>query len=156
MKDRKLLIGFYAIDFKIEHAYGLKMLLRNAVEATLEHEGFDRSCEVSITICGKDHIKELNAQYRGKDSVTDVLSFPMFDMATESLPDDDIIPLGDIVICADKAREQANELEHSFNREVAFLCIHSMLHLLGYDHELSEADERIMIEKQKKIISRFE
>ena len=136
--------------------YGLKMLLRNAVEATLEHEGFERSCEVSITICGKEYIKELNAQYRGKDSVTDVLSFPMFDMANEALPDDEIIPLGDIVICADKAREQAAELEHSFDREVAFLCIHSMLHLLGYDHELSEADERIMIEKQKKIISRFE
>ena len=156
MYNNKLFVRFSAIDFKIDHAYGLKMLLRKAVEATLENEGFERSCEVSITICGKDYIKKLNSQHRGKDSVTDVLSFPMFDMNEEELPDDEILPLGDIVICADKAREQAEELGQSFHREVAFLCIHSVLHLLGYDHELSDAEERIMIEKQKKIIGRFE
>lgn len=156
MNNKKLIIRFSAINFKIDHAYGLKMLLRNAVAKTLEHEGFERPCEVSITICDEEYIRKLNAEYRGKDAVTDVLSFPMFDMMTEELPYDEILPLGDIVICADQARRQAESLSQSFDREVAFLCIHSMLHLLGYDHELSDADERIMIEKQKKIISRFE
>lgn len=156
MNNKKLIIRFSAIDFKIDHAYGLKMLIRNAIAATLDHEGFERSCEVSVTICDGEYIRKLNAQYRDKDSVTDVLSFPMFDVNTEELPDDMLIPLGDIVICADRAREQAEELGQSFHREVAFLCVHSMLHLLGYDHELSDIDERIMIEKQKKIIGRFE
>lgn len=156
MNNGKLIIRFSAINFKIDHAYGLKMLLRNAVAKTLEHEGFERSCEVSITICDEDYIRRLNAEYRGKDAVTDVLSFPMFDMMSEELPYDEILPLGDIVICADQARRQAEALSQSFDREMVFLCIHSMLHLLGYDHELSDADERIMIEKQKKIISRFE
>ena len=97
MNDKKLMIRFSAIDFQIDHAYGLKMLIRNAIAATLEHESFERSCEVSVTICGNEYIKSLNAQYRGKDSVTDVLSFPMFDMAEEEVPEDEILPLGDIV-----------------------------------------------------------
>ena len=156
MEAKNLIIRFSAIDFKIDHAYGLKMLIRNAIASTLEHEGFERPCEVSVTICDGKYIKKLNAQYRGKDSVTDVLSFPMFDVNSEELPEEALLPLGDIVICADRAREQAYELGHSFHREVAFLCVHSTLHLLGYDHELSDIDERIMIEKQKKIIGRFE
>ena len=156
MENKSLIIRFSSINFKVDHAYGLKMLIRNAISATLEYEGFLRPCEVSVTICDGEYIKKLNSEYRGKDCVTDVLSFPMFDVNSEELPEDELIPLGDIVICADRAREQAIELGQSFHREVAFLCVHSMLHLLGYDHELSEMDERIMIEKQKKIIGRFE
>ena len=133
-----------------------RVKIRKLAKAVYKVTGQTAKLKAELVFEDADAMRELNRNSRNVDSVTDVLSFPMFDMANEALPDDEIIPLGDIVICADKAREQAAELEHSFDREVAFLCIHSMLHLLGYDHELSEADELIMIEKQKKIIGRFE
>ncbi len=135
--------------------YKLKMLTRRAVIATLEHEQYMNPCEVSITYTDNEQIHALNLQYRGVDKPTDVLSFPLMDFSGESdepVADEPVVSLGDIVISLERAREQAEEYGHSFEREVAFLTAHSMLHLLGYDHETGEADEQDMRARQTAIM----
>ncbi|MCI8590470.1 MAG: rRNA maturation RNase YbeY [Clostridiales bacterium] len=125
-------------------------LIEKAIGETLAFEGFTKEGEVSVTLTDNDGIHVLNQQYRGIDRPTDVLSFPLFDET-----DADYVMLGDIVLSLEKAREQAEEYGHSFEREAAFLCVHSVLHLLGYDHETGLEDEREMIEKQKEIMKRL-
>ncbi len=135
--------------------YKLKLLMRRAVDATLDHEQYNIPCEVSLTFTDNDKIQALNRQYRQVDKPTDVLSFPLTDYSGESeepVADEPVVSLGDIVISLEKAREQAHIYGHSFEREVAFLCVHSMLHLLGYDHETGEADETDMRARQHKIM----
>jgi len=117
-----------------------KAFIIKAVKAVAKAENLAGDFEVSVYLCGEDEIRELNKKYRNKDKVTDVLSFS---------GEDDII-LGDIVICAKRACEQAYEYGHSVNRELAFLTVHSMLHLLGYDHE-EDTDRMLMEELQKTI-----
>lgn len=134
--------------------YKLKMLMRRAVDATLDHEQYTNPCEVSLTFTDNRQIHALNLQYRQVDRPTDVLSFPLTDYSggsEEPVADEPVVSLGDIVISLEKAREQAQEYGHSFEREVAFLCVHSMLHLLGYDHE-TEAEETDMRERQRRIM----
>ncbi len=129
----------------------LRALTRRAVKAALEYEMVGFIPEVSVTFTDNEGIRELNAAHRNIDRATDVLSFPLFEK--EELADaSDGDALGDIVISLERAREQANEYGHSFEREVAFLTVHSMLHLLGYDHEISEADEKEMFFKQEEIL----
>ena len=137
-------------------------LIKRCAEAVLDYEDCDFDAEISVSIVDEEEIKSLNKEYRDKDSVTDVLSFPMFefDEDGEIICDefefiDDRIILGDIVICAKRAEEQAKEYNHSFTREIAFLTVHSMLHLLGYDHEHSEDMEQEMFEKQKDILDKM-
>lgn len=101
---------------------------------------------VSVVITDNEEIRSLNLKYRGKDSATDVLSFPMFD-EDGTLDDEE---LGDIVISLERADEQAKEFGHSIKREVAFLTAHSMLHLFGYDHENGEQE---MYQKQDDILN---
>jgi len=140
---------------KLPVTYNLKMLLREAIETTLDFEDFQNVCEVSVTFTDNEGIRELNKKFRQMDKPTDVLSFPLFDYEgdCEEPPIDDMISnLGDIVISLEKAQEQANEFGHSFKREVAFLAVHSMLHLLGYDHEKSEAEDIEMRSKQTEIM----
>ena len=140
---------------KLPLTYKMKMLVRAAVESTLDFEDFQNHCEVSVTFIDNEGIHELNKKYRNVDRPTDVLSFPLFDFEgdTEEPPIDEVMSnLGDIVISLEKAKEQAEEYGHSFEREVAFLCVHSMLHLLGYDHETSEEDEIEMRSKQTEIM----
>ena len=129
----------------------LRGLIRRAVNGALRYEGFEKDAEVSVTLVTAEGIKELNAEYRDKDAVTDVLSFPIFDDM-----DDEMAILGDIVLCLSRAQEQAKEYGHSFEREVAFLTVHSVLHLLGYDHETGEEDEREMFDRQKLIMEYLE
>ena len=108
-----------------------------------------------MTFTDNEGIRELNKKFRNMDKPTDVLSFPLFDFEGESEepPIDEIVNnLGDIVISLEKAREQAEEYGHSFERETAFLCVHSMLHLLGYDHEISEEDDKEMRARQTEIM----
>lgn len=140
---------------KLPVTYKLKMLTRRAVEAVIEYEQYNNACEVSITYTDNQQIQALNMQYRGVDRPTDVLSFPMMDFSGESVEpvaDEPVVSLGDIVISLEKAAEQANEYGHSFEREVAFLTVHSMLHLLGYDHETGEDDERDMRARQRAVM----
>ena len=138
--------------------YELKILVRHAIIETLKYEGHDRITEVSVTFTDNEKIHQLNKQYRNVDRPTDVLSFPLFDFDGS---EDDLMPtefetmLGDIVVSLEKAKEQAEEYEHSFEREVAFLCVHSTLHLLGYDHERSPEDEEDMCIRQRIIMNKL-
>ena len=133
--------------------YALKMLIRRAVVAALDFEGYENDCEISLTLTDNDGIHALNKQYRGIDAPTDVLSFPQIEYEnTEEPPTDNEVMLGDVVISLEKAEAQADEFGHSFEREVAFLTVHSMLHLLGYDHINSEEEEKEMREKQSAIM----
>ena len=136
---------------KFELRVALKAIARKAIFNTLVYEGFDKDCEVSVTFTDNEQIKELNKNYRNKNTATDVLSFPMFDDFTNIEMVNDI-PLGDIVISLERAAKQGYEIGHSIYHEVAFLCVHSTLHLLGYDHETSKADEKEMFRKQKEIM----
>ena len=130
----------------------MKAIIRKAVFNTLIYENFEKNVEVSVTFTDDEKIKELNANYRNKDSATDVLSFPMYDDFSNTLVEVNTIPLGDIVISLQRAKKQAFDFYHSIYHELAFLAIHSTLHLLGYDHELSKEDEVEMFEKQKEIM----
>lgn len=144
------------VDFKDEQEIyeirvAMKAIVRKAIFNTLVYEGFDKDVEVSVTFTDNEKIKVLNAQYRNKDSATDVLSFPMFSSVDE-MEYMDTVPLGDIVISLEKAKEQAHNFFHGSYHELAFLSIHSTLHLLGYDHETSEEDEKDMFRRQKEIM----
>ena len=151
-----LTVLFENAQEKLHVRTAMRAAVRKAIFNTLVYEGVDRSVEVSVTFTDNDGIHSLNKQYRNKDSATDVLSFPMFDFAageTPALPANQSIPLGDIIISLERARAQAAEIGHSTMREVMFLCIHSTLHLLGYDHELSEEDDEDMQRRQKEIMA---
>ncbi len=127
-------------------------LIRRAAAKTLDEEGFLRAAEISVVLTDSEAIKEINREYRGIDSATDVLSFPQFNSSDE-YPAEGYVPLGDIVISVERAENQALVYGHSFERELAFLTVHSMLHLLGYDHVTGEEDERVMREKQRLIMA---
>jgi len=138
--------------------YKLKMLIRHTILETLDYEGMENDAEVSVTFVDDEGIRELNKKFRNMDKPTDVLSFPLLDYEGESEEpffDELCHNLGDIVISLERAMAQANEFGHSFEREVAFLTAHSMLHLLGYDHELSEEDDADMRARQNDIMERL-
>ena len=134
---------------KIKSTPELRALIKKAVNESLKYEDFKRPCEVSVTLVDNARIHELNLEHRGIDRPTDVLSFPMFD---EDFDDDELCILGDIVLSLEQAEKQAEEYGHSFERETAFLTVHSMLHLLGYDHEEGKAAESEMFAKQEEIL----
>ena len=137
---------------------GVRMLVRRCCTAVLVQEEFEGSAEVSVTFVDDDAIHALNKQFRNIDRSTDVLSFPLLDYEGESEEpffDELCHNLGDIVISLERAMAQANEFGHSFEREVAFLTAHSMLHLLGYDHELSDEDDADMRARQNDIMERL-
>lgn len=137
----------------------LLALMEESARLCLEKEGIpEENCEFSVSFADREEIKELNSTYRGVDKVTDVLSFPQFENFNE-LPENQIICLGDIVICEDRAKEQAEEFGHSYEREIIYLFTHSVLHLLGYDHmdeeekaEMREREEEVMTELKLKRI----
>ncbi|MBQ6901110.1 MAG: rRNA maturation RNase YbeY [Firmicutes bacterium] len=107
-------------------------------------------CEISVTFVDMEEIHELNKEYRDVDRPTDVLSFPQFYDLEEEIPEVGEICLGDVVICRDKAAEQAKEFGHSFEREIIYLFVHSVLHLLGYDH--MEDDEKACMRAREEQI----
>lgn len=132
----------------------LKRVVREAVKATLDYENFPYDAEVSVTFCDNEYIRGLNNEFRGIDRHTDVLSFPMYDNGEFDETECSMgAVLGDIVISIERAKEQAAEIGNSLHREIAFLAIHSTLHLLGYDHERSPEDEEDQCQRQKAIIS---
>ncbi len=156
-EKRALMIHFSATQRFDEVDYYFKTVIRNAIYTTLEYMKFPYDADVSVTLCDNAYIKRLNKQYRGKDKHTDVLSFPLYEDG-----DFDIgecitsAMLGDIVISVERAREQAKEIGNSFIREVAFLAIHSTLHLLGYDHERSKEEDEEQCRLQREIIEKVE
>ena len=154
-RKMKLKIDFDNSQSAIPITYHLKMLVRAAIEATLDYEQYGNAVEVSVTFTDDENIRKLNRQFRNIDRATDVLSFPLFDYegAEDEPPVDEFMGmLGDIVISLETAKRQAEEFGHSFEREAAFLCVHSMLHLLGYDHETGEEDEADMRRRQSAVM----
>lgn len=130
---------------KVEFTTELEETINIVIEKVLEYEDVEPR-NVSVLITDNEEIHELNLQYREKDAPTDVLSFPLFD-ENGTLDEEE---LGDIVISLERAKAQAEEYNHSLKREVAFLTAHSMLHLLGYDHENGEQEMYI---KQDEILN---
>ena len=149
------------IYFEEGHAVPEELLqkMTEAAEYAVESENMynldKKRCEISVTFVDLDEIHELNKQYRGVDKPTDVLSFPQFDDLEEEIPEVCEICLGDVVICEQKAREQAEEFGHSFERELVYLFTHSVLHLLGYDHVNSEEKETEMREHQRVVMKKL-
>lgn len=136
---------------------GIRLLIRRCCQAVLTTEKFGKDAEVSISFVSNSEIRNLNKIYRNKDSVTDVLSFPLTsdDGAVEVNPESGTVLLGDVVISLETAVKQAKNYGHSLEREVGFLTVHSMLHLLGYDHETSQLDQRIMREKEESVLEKL-
>lgn len=154
MKKAKLMIYFLNEQSLFRVTYEQKHLVRRAINATLEYEGYENNAEISLTFTDNEKIRRINSQFRGIDKPTDVLSFPLndYENTPDSLADEPSGCLGDIVISLERAKEQADEFGHSLDREIAFLTVHSMLHLLGYDHVDSEADELDMRRRQSEIL----
>jgi len=128
-------------ETEVEVSEQLEPLLRKVITAALEAEGMEDACEISVLITDDEGIHQINLEQREVDRPTDVLSFPMFDLEPGEHPDEEdadpetgLIPLGDMVISLERATEQAGEFGHSVEREVCYLTVHSVLHLLGYDH----------------------
>ena len=140
----------------------LAAMLRRTVKAALSAEGVACDCEVNILLTDDEGIREVNRDMRDIDRSTDVLSFPMFDLVPgehpdeyDADPDTGLVPLGDMCISVERAQAQAQEYGHSFDREICYLCVHSVLHLLGYDH-LDEGEmKRQMRSREEEIMSQL-
>ncbi len=155
MKDSvKVIITNAQKDLKIPT--GIRMLVRRCCTATLVLEEFEGSAEVSVMFVNDEEIRKLNREYRNIDSSTDVLSFPLGENGVYDInPDNGAKLLGDIVISVEHAYAQAELYEHSLQREIAFLTVHSMLHLLGYDHEGGGLEQVHMREKEEAVLTRL-
>jgi probable rRNA maturation factor len=132
---------------------GIRLLIRRCCNAVLRMENFKGSAEVSVSFLNNAQIRELNREHRGKDIETDVLSFPLgengvYDVNMETGAQ----VLGDIVISVEKAVSQAELYGHTLQREIGFLTVHSMLHLLGYDHEAGGLAAALMREKEEEVL----
>lgn len=132
---------------------GIRMLIRRCCQAVLVEEHFQQDAEVSVSFVSNDEIRRLNKIYRQKDAPTDVLSFPLGENGHyDTNKETGSALLGDVVISLEMAVKQSNMYGHSLEREVGFLTVHSMLHLLGYDHEASPLEECKMREKEESVL----
>ena len=132
---------------------GVRMLIRRCCHAVLVLEKFDGSAEVDVSLVDNARIHEINLEQREIDAPTDVLSFPLGeDGVYDKNPATDAYMLGDIVISMEKAQAQAEEFGHSLQREVGYLTVHSMLHLLGYDHVQGGLEAVRMREKEEAVM----
>ena len=139
-----------------EEIKGVCAMLRKAVKTALDHEGVSEKTHVDIMLTDNAHIHEINREQRGVDRHTDVLSFPMNQLIPEAFdaqmceydPANGRIPLGDMVISLEQCRAQAEEFGHSAEREICYLAVHSVLHLLGYDH-LDEGEEKAQMRRHE-------
>ncbi|WP_188206190.1 rRNA maturation RNase YbeY [Alkalibacillus aidingensis] len=132
-------------------------LLKNVLELAAKRESVEPNAEVSLTFITDEEIKEINRDYREKDQVTDVISFALEEHTEDELVvqgEDIPIHYGDIVISIDRAYAQADEYNHSIDRELAFLAVHGLLHLIGYDHQTKE-EEQMMFSKQEEILNEY-
>ena len=135
---------------------GIRLLVRRCCSAVLQMEEFFDPAEVSVTFVDNEQIRELNAEYRNKDSATDVLSFPLGENGEYHVNmEPGALLLGDIIISVPRAIEQAEMYGHSLRREIGFLTVHSMLHLLGYDHENEGIEAVRMREKEEQVLNKL-
>lgn len=133
--------------------------IENTISAALEAQGVPLGCEISVMLTDDEGIRAINRSMRGLDQPTDVLSFPMFDMPAGSIPsvgwtdpDTGLLPLGDMCISLERAKAQAAEYGHSLEREVCYLVVHSVLHLLGYDHTDEGPQKALMRQREEAIL----
>jgi probable rRNA maturation factor len=153
---------------KIEVTKELETVIKNVIEYTLKEEELLVDNEVSVIFIHNEEIREINFKYRGIDEVTDVLSFPMlqypgnmvfkdaytnYEFDQNDLYDGKLV-IGDVALSLEKAKEQSEEFGHSFTRECAYLTVHSMLHLLGYDH-IEETQKKVMRKREEEILATF-
>lgn len=153
---------------KYEITEKFEQILKDTIEFTLNEELVDRVCEISLVFVDNEEIKQINNETRGIDKATDVLSFPMLDykngmvykevysgkeLNREYFDGDELI-LGDIVLSLQRADEQRREFNHSFDRECSYLVVHSILHLLGYDH-MKDDEKIIMRAREEEILSKL-
>lgn len=154
MDKLKVLISNMQKDVKIPT--GIRLLIRKCCHAVLQIEDMRGNFEVGVSFLDNDAIQKLNREYRGKDEPTDVLSFPSGkDGNRETNPDTGAGMLGDIAISIPKVYGQAAQFGHSIQREFAYLTVHSMLHLLGYDHEAGGIAAVRMREKEEEVLSKL-
>ncbi len=133
---------------------GMRLLMRRCCVAVLQMEEFTDKAEVDVTIVDNDQIRVINNEQRRIDAVTDVLSFPLGENGVyDKNPATGAMMLGDIVISVQRAAEQAEQFGHSLQREVGYLTVHSMLHLLGYDHVNGGLEAVHMREKEEKVMT---
>lgn len=133
---------------------GIRLLLRRCCHAVLLGEDFNDSAEIDITFVNDEQMQELNLTHRNIDSTTDVLSFPLGENGEYDInPSTGAYLLGDIVISIPRAQKQADDFGHSFQREMAYLTAHSMLHLLGYDHVDGGIEAVRMREKEEAVMN---
>ena len=132
-------------------------LVESILQFAARKENIEKDTELSVTFVDNDRIREINKEYRHKDSATDVISFALEEMGEDEV---EIVGaemprmLGDIIISIERTKEQAEEYGHSFDRELGFLALHGFLHLLGFDH-MNEEDEKVMFTKQKEILEEY-
>lgn len=152
--------------FKVDK--DIENLIEGTIEFTLQEEAVKLPCQVSVILVDNNEIRDINRDYRDKDSATDVLSFPMLDYPSGkvyqevygsekpdvSCFDGEELVLGDMVISLEKVEEQSIEFGHSFQRECAYLTVHSVLHLLGYDHMI-ESDKERMRKREERILDKL-
>lgn len=138
-------------------------MLRETISAALDAEGVDLPCEVNVLLTDDEGIQEVNEQMRGVNAPTDVLSFPMLELAPgehptveDEDPGSDTVPLGDMCISIERAQAQAQEFGHCFAREINYLAVHSVLHLLGYDHMDEGPMKAQMREHEEAVMKRLD
>ena len=155
--NHQIRIGF---STEVENEDEVRALVEKCARNVLSRENVDFPAEIDITVVDADTIREMNAEYRSKDSVTDVLSFPMYEFYNgepreelDEEPDTGCVMLGDMILCYTRACEQAKEFGHSAARECGYLTTHSMLHLLDYDHERNDEDTRLMRSKEEEYMN---
>ena len=150
------------IESEVDGAEPYAQLLRQVIPAALEAEGVEAPCEVDVLFTDDQGIHTVNLEQRGVDAPTDVLSFPMFDLTPGEHPGEEdadpgtgLVPLGDMVISLERARAQGEEFGHGPRRETAYLAVHSVLHLLGYDHLDEGPMKQQMRAREEDILSRL-
>ena len=153
---KKIRVDIENLQKAVKIPTGMRLLIRRCCHAVLELEGFDGAAQVDVTLVDNDQIHEINLAQRNIDAPTDVLSFPLGENGEyETHPETGEALLGNIVISLQKAAAQAEEFGHSFNREVGYLTVHSMLHLLGYDHVQGGLQAVHMREKEETVMQKI-
>ena len=151
------------MESEVESDFPFQDLLPKVIQTALDEEGVATPCEVDVLITDDESIRQINLEQREIDRATDVLSFPMFNYRPGEPPVDDsdadpatgLTPLGDMVISFEHAAAQAEEYGHSVERELSYLAVHSVLHLLGYDHLDEGEQKRRMREREEAILSKL-